>query len=120
MRVLRVAIIIIMLLFSERVSVEVVNGETNIAVSVTNNFTINNLTYLVDISLTTLSTNEMVALPPLNGVLNQVQFNYEQPNNHTVCDKFYFTVTPISESVMEGNISEPVSGFFTQAIGSVH
>ena len=60
-----------MLLFSERVSIEVVNGETNIAVSVTNNFTINNLVY----RLTTLHTYEMVTeLVNQTGRQNQVQF----------------------------------------------
>ncbi len=67
-----------MLLFSERVTIEVVNGETNIAVSVTNNFS---LVY----RLTILRTNEIVTeLVILNGGQNQVQ-NYGQPN-HTVCD----------------------------------
>ncbi len=102
-----------MLLFSERVSIEVVNGETNIAVSVTNKFTINSLTILVDIFL---NTNEMVTLPPLNGGQN---LNYRQPN-HTVCDIFSFTVTPISESGMEGRSSEPVTGFFTTVTGTVN
>ncbi len=114
-----------MLLFSERVSIEVVNDETSITVSVTNNFTINNqwnnLTYRVDISLIiTLGTNEMVALPPLNGGQNQVQFNYRQTDNHTVCDIFTFTVTPISESGMEGRFSEPMTGFFTTVTGTVN
>ncbi len=102
-------------LFSERVSIEVVNGETNIAVSVANNFTTNNLAFRVDISL--LVTNEVVA--ELNGVQNQVEFNYQQPNNHTVCDTLSFTVTPISESGMEGNNSEPDTGFFTTVTGTL-
>ena len=105
-------------LFSERVSIEVVNSPTNIAVTVTNNFTTNNLAFRVDISLTTLGTNEMVTLPPLNGQ-SQVQFNYRQPDNHTVCDTFTFTVTPISESGMEGRSSEPVTSFFTTVTGTV-
>ncbi len=114
-----------MVLFSERVSIEVVNDETSITVSVTNNFTINNqwnnLTYRVNISLIiTLGTNEMVALPPLNGGQNQVQFNYRQTDNHTVCDIFTFTVTPISESGMEGRSSEPMTGFFTTVTGTVN
>ncbi|XP_064391453.1 uncharacterized protein LOC135339303 [Halichondria panicea] len=96
----------------ERVSIEVLNDET-ITVSVTNNFTINILSYHVDIFLTTLGTNEMVTLPPLNGIQNQTQFNYGQPDNHTVCDIFTFTVTPISELGMEGRSSEPVIYFFT-------
>ncbi len=103
-----------MLLFSERTSIEVLNGETNITVSVTNNFTTNILAYRVDISLTTLGTNEMVTLPPLNGGQNQFIFGYP---NHTVCDIFNFTVTPISRSGMNGNKSEPVTGFFTQVTG---
>ena len=106
--------------FSERVSIEVVNGKTNLAISVINNFTLNKLTFRVDISLTTLGTNEMVTLPPLNGVQNQVQFNYRQTDNHTVCDIFTFTVTPISESGMEGRSSEPVTGFFTRVTGTVN
>ncbi len=105
-----------MLLFSERVSIEVVNGETNITVSVTNNFTINSLVY----RLTTLRTNEMVTeLVTLNGGQNQVQFNYKQTDNHTVCDIFSFTMTPISESGMEGRSSEPVTGFFTTVTGTL-
>ncbi len=101
-------------LFSERVSIEVVNGETNIAVSVTNNFTINSLVY----RLTTLRTNEMVTeLVTLNG--RQNQFNYRQTDNQTVCDIFSFTVTPISESGMEGNNSEPDTGFFTTVTGTL-
>ena len=104
---------------SERVSIEVLNDET-ITVSVTNNFTINILSYHVDIFLTTLGTNEMVTLPPLNGIQNQTQFNYGQPDNHTVCDIFTFTVTPISESGMEGRSSEPVIYFFTAIRGSVN
>ncbi len=107
--------------FLERVILEVLNGETKITVSVMNNFTTNNLAYRVDISLVPLVTNEMVALPPLNGIQNQVQFNYQQLKNHTVCDIFSFTVTPItSESRMEGNQSEPVTGFFTQVTGTVN
>ena len=90
----------------------------------TNNFNVNNkwnnLTYRVDISLMTLGTNEMVTLPPLNGGQNQVQFNYGQTDNHTVCDIFTFTVTPFSESGMEGNKSEPVTGFFTTVTGTVN
>ncbi len=102
-------------LFSERVSIEVVNGETNIAVSVTNNFTINSLVY----RLTTLRTNEMVTeLVTLNGGQNQVQFNYRPTDNHTVCDMFSFTVTPISELGMEGNDSEPDTGLFTTVTGT--
>ncbi|XP_064390944.1 uncharacterized protein LOC135338765 isoform X4 [Halichondria panicea] len=100
-------------LIVERVSIEVVNNETSITISVTNNFTMKTLTFRVHISLTTLGTNEMVALPPLNGGQNQVQFNYRQPDNHTVCDIFTFIVTPFSESGMEGRSSEPVTGFFT-------
>ena len=104
-------------LFSERVSIEVVNGETNIAVSVTNNFTINNLVY----RLTTLHTYEMVTeLVILNGRQNQMQFNYRQTDNQTVCDIFSFTVTPISESGMEGRSSEPVTGLFTTVTGTVN
>ncbi len=107
--------------FSERVSIEVLNGENDITVTVANNFTTNSLAYHVDISLVTLVTNDVVAeLPPLNGVQNQVQFNYEQLNNHTVCDIFSFTVTPISESGMEGISSEPVTGFFTTITGTVN
>ncbi len=109
-----------MLIFSERVILEVLNGETKITISVMNNFTMNNLTYRVDISLVPLVTNEMVALSPLNGIQNQVQFNYKQLKNHTVCDIFSFTVTPISESGMEGRSSEPVTGFFTQVTGTVN
>ena len=109
-----------MLLFSERVSIEVVNNETSITISVTNNFTMKTLTFRVHISLTTLGTNEMVALPPLNGGQNQVQFNYRQPDNHTVCDIFTFIVTPFSESGMEGRSSEPVTGFFTTVTGTVN
>ncbi len=91
-----------MLIFSERVILVVLNGETKITVSVMNNFAMNNLAYRVDISLVPLViTNEMVALPPLNGIQNQVQFNYQQLNNHTICDTFTFTVTPFSESGME-------------------
>ena len=106
-----------MLLFSERVSIEVVNGETNIAVSVTNNFTINNLVY----RLTTLHTYEMVTeLVILNGRQNQMQFNYRQTDNHTVCDIFSFTVTPISESGIEGNNSEPDTGLFTTVTGTMN
>ncbi|XP_064391481.1 uncharacterized protein LOC135339333 isoform X2 [Halichondria panicea] len=102
-------------LIFERVILEVLNGETKITVSVMNNFTMNNLAYRVDISLVPLVTNEMVALSPLNGIQNQVQFNYQQLKNHTVCDIFTFTVTPItSESGMEGRSSEPVTGFFTR------
>ena len=110
-----------MLIFSERVILEVLNGEAKITVSVMNNFTMNNLAFRVDISLVPLVTNEMVALPPLNGIQNQVQFNYQQLNNHTVCDIFSFTVTPInSESGMEGRSSEPVTGFFTRVTGTVN
>ncbi len=106
-----------MLLFSERVSIEVVNGETNITVSVTNNFTINSLVY----RLTTLRTNEMVTeLVALTGGQNEVQFKYEPILNHTVCDTFSFTVTPISEEGMEGRSSEPVTGFFTTVTGTVN
>ncbi|XP_064391556.1 uncharacterized protein LOC135339430 isoform X3 [Halichondria panicea] len=109
----------IAILTVERVILVVLNGETKITVSVMNNFTMNNLAYRVDISLVPLVTNEMVALPPLNGIQNQVQFNYQQLKNHTVCDTFTFTVTPItSESGMEGNQSEPVTGFFTQVTDS--
>ncbi len=109
-----------MLLFSERVSIEVLNGENDITVTVVNNFT-NNLVFRVNISLVTLVTNEVVAeLPPLNGVPNQVQFNCRQLSNHTVCDRFSFTVTPISESGMEGRSSEPVTGFFTTVTGTVN
>ncbi len=103
-----------MLIFSERVILEVLNGETKITISVMNNFTMNNLAYRVDISLVPLVTNEMVALPPLNGIQNQVQ-------NHTVCDILSFTVTPITcVSGMEGNKSEPVTGLFTQVTGTVN
>ncbi len=104
--------------FSERVSIEVLNSETHITISVTNNFTLDIPTYHADISLTTLGTNEMVELPPLNGIQNQVQFNYQQLKNHTVCDIFSFTVTPITcELGMEGRSSEPVTGFFTTVTG---
>ena len=106
--------------FSERVSIDVVNDETSITISVTNNFTMKTLTFRVDISLTTLGTNEMVALPPLNGGQNQTQFNYRQPDNHTICDIFTFTVIPISKSGMEGRSSEPDTGFFTTASGTVN
>ena len=109
-----------MLIFSERVILVVLNGETKITVSVMNNFTMNNLTFRVDISLVPLVTNEMVALPPLNGIQNQVQFNYQQLKDHTVCDTFTFTVTPFSESGVEGNKSEPVTGFFTTVTGTVN
>ncbi len=68
----------------------------------------------------TLGTNEMVTLPPLNGGQNQVQFNYGQTDNHTVCDIFTFTVTPFSESGMKGRSSEPVTGFFTTVTGTVN
>ena len=90
------------------------NSETHLAVSVTNNFTLNNVTYRVDISLTALGTNEMVALPPLNGRTNQAQLNFGYPN-HTVCDIFTFIMTPISESGIEER--DPVNlqslhGFF--------
>ncbi|XP_064391205.1 uncharacterized protein LOC135339015 isoform X3 [Halichondria panicea] len=104
-------------LIVERVSIEVVNSPTNIAVTVTNNFTMKTLTFRVHISLTTLGTNEMVALPPLNGGQNQARFNYRQPDNHTICDIFTFTVIPFSESGIEGRSSEPVTGFFTTVSG---
>ena len=90
------------------------NDKSNITVSVINNFTLKNLTYRVDIS------NEMITLTPLNGGQSQVQFTYKQTNNHTVCDIFSFTVTPISESGMEGRSSEPVTGFFTTVTGTVN
>ena len=57
--------------FSECVSIEVVNSETHLVVPVTNNFTLNNVAYRVDISLTALGTNEMVALPPLYAWANK-------------------------------------------------
>ncbi len=96
-----------------------VNSETHLTVAVTNIFTLNNDTYRVDILLTALGTNEMVALPPLNGQTNQAQFNYGYPN-HTVCDILTFIMTPISESGMEGRSSEPaVPGFFTRVTGTV-
>ncbi|XP_064391266.1 uncharacterized protein LOC135339062 isoform X3 [Halichondria panicea] len=104
-------------LIVERVSIKVVNSETHLTVAVTNIFTLNNDTYRVDILLTALGTNEMVALPPLNGQTNQAQFNYGYPN-HTVCDILTFIMTPISESGMEGRSSEPaVPGFFTRVTG---
>ncbi|XP_064391038.1 uncharacterized protein LOC135338866 isoform X3 [Halichondria panicea] len=106
-------------LIVERVSIEVVNDKTKITITVKNDFTTNNVTYHVNISLMTLGTNsKMVALPPLNGAQNEVEFNYEQTNNHTLCDIFTFTVTPISESGMEGSSSEPVTGFFTTVTGN--
>ena len=36
--------------------------------------------------------------------------------NHSVCDRFSFTVTP-TEGGRRGTSSQPVTGFFTQAGG---
>ncbi len=93
------------------------NDEINIFVFATNTFTPKNLTYRVDISQ---RPNEIFTeLVTLNGGQNQMQFNYRYPN-HTVCDTFSFTVTPISDSGMEGISSEPVTGFFTTVTGTVN
>ena len=97
---------------AEQVVIEVVNGDNDIIISVTNNFT-TDLTYCVDVTKTTGGTSE--TLPPIFNANKQINFNY---TNHSVCDIFTFTVTPVSME-MEGRPSEPVTGFFTIVTGTV-
>ena len=61
-----------------------------------------------------LDSTETVPLDPVCG-LNGTQYTFSYPN-HTVCDRFSFTVTP-TEGERSGTPSQPVTGFFTQARG---
>ncbi len=75
-----------------------------------------NLTYCVNFNKTTIGSNKTVSLDSVCG-LTETQYTFKYPN-HSVCDRFFFTVTPVDrESLMEGTASEPVAGLFTQARG---
>ena len=89
-----------------------VNGDNDIIISVTNNFT-TDLTNRFDATKTTGGSSE--TLPPIFNTNNQVNFNY---TNHSVCDIFTFIVTPIAME-MEGRPSKPVTGFFTTVPGTL-
>ena len=71
--------------------------------------------YCVDISMTTLDSTETVALDSdsVCELTNEYIFTY---SNHSVCDRFSFTVTP-TEGEMRGTISESDTGFFTRVEG---
>ncbi len=88
------------------------NGENNISISVTNNFT-TDLIYRVDITKMTMGSSEHT-LETFSMSRRNKQF-FSQ-NNHGACDIFSFTVTPTAME-MEGNSSGPVSGFFTTVSG---
>ena len=97
---------------AEQVVIEVVNGDNDIIISVTNNFT-TDLTYRVNVTKTTGGSSE--TLPPNFNASKQIYFSY---TNHSVCDIFTFIVTPIAMD-MEGRPSKPVTGFFTLVTGTV-
>ena len=61
-----------------------------------------------------LGSTETVPLDPVCG-LTGTQYTFSHPD-HTVCDRFSFTVTP-TEGGRRGTSSQPVTGFFTQARG---
>ncbi|XP_064391314.1 uncharacterized protein LOC135339104 isoform X3 [Halichondria panicea] len=72
--------------------------------------------YCVDITRTTLDSTETVVLDSVCGLANAYIFMYSNPIS--VCDRFSFTVTP-TDGEMRGTTSEPVTGFFTRAEGSI-
>ncbi|XP_064391943.1 uncharacterized protein LOC135339654 [Halichondria panicea] len=70
----------------------------------------------VEITRTTLDSTETVVLNSVCGLVNEYIFTYS--NLISVCDRFSFTVTP-TDGEMRGTTSEPVTGFFTRAEGSI-
>ena len=66
--------------------------------------------YCVDINKTTLDSS---ALNSECGIADRYIFMY---SNHSVCDRFSFTVTP-TEGERRGTTSEPDTGFFTRTEG---
>ncbi len=100
--------------FSERVALEIENGDNDISISVTNNFT-TGLTYHMNITQTSLGSSK-ATLFSMFGTNEHVNFKY--PNSN-ICDIFFFIVTPIAME-MEGRPSEPVTGFFTTVTGTVN
>ncbi len=101
--------------FSEQVAVQVENGEHIVTILVVNNFT-TNLKYQVCVTQTTLEqdSTETYVLAMI-GANKEFNFNY---TNHSVCDIFSFIVIPTAMEI-EGRPSEPVTGFFTTATGTV-
>ena len=77
------------------------------------NFT-TNITYDMDITRVILGSSVQDPLTPVIG-LTQTVYTFSYPN-HTVCDRFSFTVTP-TERGRRGTPSQPVIGFFTQSKG---
>ena len=75
------------------------------------NFT-TSIMYDIDITRMVLgSTVQELSVQGLTGT----QYTFSHPD-HTVCDRFSFTVTP-TEGGRRGTSSQPVTGFFTQARG---
>ncbi len=70
--------------------------------------------YCVNITKTTVGSNETAVLDSVCGLANEYIFTYSNPIS--VCDRFSFTVTP-TEGEMRGTTSEPVTGFFQTAGG---
>ncbi|XP_064391332.1 uncharacterized protein LOC135339104 isoform X5 [Halichondria panicea] len=72
--------------------------------------------YCVDINRTTLDSTQTVVLDSVCGLANEYIFTYSNPIS--MCDRFSFTVTP-TDGEMRGTTSEPNTGFFTRAEGSI-
>ena len=88
-----------------------INGSSNVNISWSDHNFTTAITYCVEINL---GSTETVLLNPVCG-LTGTQYIFSYPN-HTVCDRFSFTVTP-TEGERSGTPSQPVPGFFTQARG---
>ncbi len=69
--------------------------------------------YCVNINRTTINSSETVIPNPACDITNHFNFTY---TNHSVCDRFSFTVTP-TDGGRRGTTSEPETGFFTRAEG---
>ena len=91
------------------VDIDVENGEDSITVSWVDQPFTTSITYFVDVMQILGSS------VTLDCVLTDTVYTCTSPG-HGPCDRFNFTVIP-TDGVNNGNSSEPVTGYFTQATG---
>ncbi len=88
----------------------VINAIVNAASTITVTWSAVPLTeYCVNINKTTLNSSETIILDPVCTNTNHFNLTYL---DHSVCDRFSFTVTP-TDGGRRGTTSEPETGFFT-------
>ena len=73
-----------------------------------------NITFDVHITRMTLGSSQIFLFKEIRNLVN-MHYRFTSLN-HSVCDRFSFTVTP-TEGGRRGISSQPVTGFFTQARG---